>query len=246
LRALLRRLERFAAPKPIPPAEIAIAGRTLKVEFRRNAQARRIVLRLSRHDDAIAVTVPRRAGRTEALAFVETSRDWIAARLEHEPAAIALGAGVQIPLRGEMHDVRALAGRRGVVLAISRVIWVPGGTDHCGRRLRDWLAAEARRDLAAASEKYAKIMGARVRRVSVRDQKGRWGSCSAAGDLSYSWRLVLAPPYVLDYVAAHEAAHLRHMDHGPRFWRLVLTHCPEAPRAKRWLKANGAELHRYR
>jgi predicted metal-dependent hydrolase len=159
---------------------------------------------------------------------------------------VKLGAGVTMPLRGEPHEVKALAGRRGSVLAISRAIWVPGGPDHCGRRLRDWLIAEARRDLAAASEKYAALMGVKIRRVSIRDQKGRWGSCSSSGDLSYSWRLVLAPPHVLDYVAAHEVAHLRQMNHSPRFWRLVLTHCAHAARAKRWLKANGAELHRFR
>jgi hypothetical protein len=87
-------------------------------------------------------------------------------------------------------------------------------------------------------------MGVAYRRIGIRDQKSRWGSCSAAGDLSFSWRLVLTPPYVLDYVAAHEVAHLRHMHHGPAFWRLVLTHCQEAARAKRWLKANGHAVHR--
>jgi hypothetical protein len=246
LRALLRRLEKLAAPKPIEPAEIDIAGRRLKVEFKRNAQARRIVLRLTRTGDGIAVTVPRRASRVEALSFVESSRAWIASRLANQPTTVKLGAGVTMPLRGEPHEVKALAGRRGSVLAISRAIWVPGGPDHCGRRLRDWLIAEARRDLAAASEKYAALMGVKIRRVSIRDQKGRWGSCSSSGDLSYSWRLVLAPPHVLDYVAAHEVAHLRQMNHSPRFWRLVLTHCAHAARAKRWLKANGAELHRFR
>jgi predicted metal-dependent hydrolase len=245
LRALLRRLERLAAPKPIPPAEIEIAGRVLPIEFKRNAQARRIVLRLTRNSDGIAVTVPRGASRTEALAFVDRSRTWIAGRLARAPTLIKLGPGTTVPLRGEPHDVRPMFGRRGAVLAISRAIWVPGGPDHCGRRLRDWLIDEARRDLLAASEKYAAMMAVRIRRLSVRDQKGRWGSCSSSGDLSYSWRLILAPPHVLDYVAAHEVAHLRHMNHGPRFWRLVLTHCPEAPRAKRWLKGNGAELHRY-
>jgi predicted metal-dependent hydrolase len=246
LRALLRRLERLAAPKPIPPAEIEIAGRRLAIEFKRNAQARRIVVRLTRTGEGIAVIVPRGAARAEALAFVETSRPWIAARLAREPDPIRLGAGVIVPLRGEPHDVRALSGRRGTVLAISRAIWVPGGPEHCGRRLRDWLIGEARRDLVAASQKYAAMMSVRVRRVSVRDQRARWGSCSSSGDLSYSWRLILAPGDVLDYVAAHEVAHLRHMNHGPRFWRLVLTHCPGAARAKRWLKSHGAELHRYR
>jgi predicted metal-dependent hydrolase len=84
-----------------------------------------------------------------------------------------------------------------------------------------------------------------IGRVTVRDQKSRWGSCSASGDLSYSWRLIMAPPFILDYVAAHEVAHRLHMNHGPRFWRLLMTHNPDVRRARAWFKAHGAELHRY-
>ena len=87
-------------------------------------------------------------------------------------------------------------------------------------------------------------MGVSFRRIIIRDQRSRWGSCSASGELSYSWRLILAPPYVLDYVAAHEVAHLRHLDHSKHFWRLVLTHCRDAGRAKNWLRTHGQEVHR--
>lgn len=127
---------------------------------------------------------------------------------------------------------------------MSRLIHVPGELAHVPRRLLDWLKAAARAELAAASEKYANAMNARYRRIVIRDQRSRWGSCSATGVLSYSWRLILTPAYVLDYVAAHEVAHLNHMDHSPAFWRLVLSHCPDASRAKKWLKANGNGVHR--
>jgi predicted metal-dependent hydrolase len=113
------------------------------------------------------------------------------------------------------------------------------------RRLVDWLKAEARRDLLAASSNYGRQMGMRWTRLTVRDTATRWGSCSAAGALSYSWRLVLAPPFVLDYVAAHEVAHLREMNHGRSFWGLVEAHCARAGEARRWLKAHGQGLHRY-
>ena len=86
-------------------------------------------------------------------------------------------------------------------------------------------------------------MAARFRKINIRDQKSRWGSCSTDGVLNYSWRLVLAPPYVLDYVAAHEVAHLREMNHSTRFWRLVLSHCPGSRSAKTWLKLHGTRLH---
>ncbi len=113
------------------------------------------------------------------------------------------------------------------------------------RRVRDFLKKEAKRDLEAASKRAAQALGANLKRVSIRDQSSRWGSCSTTGVLSYSWRLILAPPYVLDYLAAHEAAHLIEMNHSRAFWRQVERICPDFKRAKAWLDAHGADLHRY-
>jgi predicted metal-dependent hydrolase len=116
---------------------------------------------------------------------------------------------------------------------------------HVARRVADFLKREAKRDLEAASRAAAEKLGVRLRRIAIRDQTSRWGSCSAEGVLSYSWRLILAPPFVLDYLAAHEVAHLVEMNHSRRFWRLVERLYPDVARAKAWLDAHGAELHRY-
>jgi hypothetical protein len=144
------------------------------------------------------------------------------------------------------HEIRHIPARRGTVTAdpLAQLIHVPGGLPHLARRLTDWLKLAARQELTAASQRYAAAMGVDFRRITIRDQKSRWGSCSAAGELSFSWRLILTPSHVLDYVAAHEVAHLKHMDHGPQFWRLVLKHCPDASPAKKWLKAHGQDVHR--
>jgi predicted metal-dependent hydrolase len=122
---------------------------------------------------------------------------------------------------------------------------VAGAAPHVERRVGDFLRREAQRDLEAASRRAAEHLGVGVRRVSVRDQSSRWGSCSTTGVLSYSWRLILAPPFVLDYLAVHEVAHLVEMNHSPRFWRLVNRLCPDAGRAKTWLDVHGGDLHRY-
>jgi predicted metal-dependent hydrolase len=116
---------------------------------------------------------------------------------------------------------------------------------HVARRVGDYFRREALRDLDAASRKAAEAIGVTIRRIAVRDQSSRWGSCSSNGVLSYSWRLILAPPFVLNYLAVHEVAHLVEMNHSRRFWRLVIHHCPDAHRAKGWLDAHGADLHRY-
>ncbi len=124
-------------------------------------------------------------------------------------------------------------------------ICVSGGDKHGPRRLADWLRAEAKGDLTLRTFHHAANLGCRPKRISVRDQSTRWGSCSMTGTICYSWRLIFAPEFVLDYVAAHEVAHLREMNHGPRFWRLVRETMPEMQKARAWLKLNGAELHRF-
>lgn len=243
---LFAKLRASASPKPLEPASIMIGAECFQVVFRRHAQARRMVLRLNTEATAVVVTVPSHASRSQALDFTERSRAWIEEKLAAHGGNVAMRPGNRIPLRGVDHEIRHVPSRRGTVTCdpIAAVIHVPGEMPHVPRRLHDWLKTAARAELTAASKKYAELMGVSFSRVTIRDQRSRWGSCSAAGELSYSWRLILTPPHVLDYVAAHEAAHLKHMNHGPRFWRLVLSHCPDAARAKKWLKANGQSVHR--
>jgi predicted metal-dependent hydrolase len=142
------------------------------------------------------------------------------------------------------------AGARGTVWTETnqhgeRLLCVAGDGPHVDRRVSDFLKREARRDLEIANARAAATLGVKIKRLSIRDQSSRWGSCSTTGALSYSWRLILAPPFVLDYLAAHEVAHLVEMNHSPRFWRLVDRLCPHARRAKPWLELHGTDLHRY-
>ncbi|WP_421692960.1 M48 family metallopeptidase [Aestuariivirga sp.] len=223
-----------------------VGDEVLDVVFRRHGKARRLVLRLNATGTGVLVTVPNGVSRARALDFTERSRDWIEDRVKARGGLIHLLPGHVLSLRGLEHEIHHAAGRRGVVTADSErcLIHVPGELPHVPRRLLDFLKSEARADLTRASRRYAALMGVSFRRITIRDQRSRWGSCSAAGDLSYSWRLILTPDYVLDYVAAHEVAHLRHLDHSARFWRLVLTHCKDATRAKNWLRFHGQDVHR--
>ncbi|MBL8893340.1 MAG: M48 family metallopeptidase [Rhizobiales bacterium] len=245
--SLLRRWRSERRQELLSPELIAIDGRQIEVKFKRHNRARRLIVRLDRKGGAVTVTVPPRASRKEALAFVDKSRAWIAARLARQPQAVAFAPGVEIMLRGTLHVITHEPDRRGLVRIAAdpdRII-VPGDVAHLKRRLTDWLKREAKRDLLEASDHHARAIGVTFSKLSVRDQASRWGSCTADGSLSYSWRLVLAPSHVLDYVAVHEVAHLKHMNHGMRFWRLVLAHCPHAGEARSWLRHHGASLHRY-
>jgi predicted metal-dependent hydrolase len=244
LRALL-----FRRPPEPQLIEIAFDGAVYPVELRRHTQARRYTLRVQAASRTIVLTMPMRGSLREAKAFAERSGAWIAARLKRLPVPIPFADGLELPLRGVPHRIVHRQGARGTVWieagGAGPQICVAGDRTHLARRVRDYLKREAKRDLEAASRHYAALLGVKVKRVSVRDQASRWGSCTAAGVLSYSWRLILAPAHVLDYLAAHEVAHLVEMNHSRRFWRVVARICPEWERAKSWLNAQGNALHRY-
>jgi predicted metal-dependent hydrolase len=186
----------------------------------------------------------------EARAFAERHGGWIAARLGRLPEAVPFDHGTIVPLRNVAHRIVHRPGARGTAWREidsrgNRLICVAGEASHVARRVGDFLKREARRDLETASRHYAEMLDVKVRRIAIRDQSSRWGSCSTSGVLSYSWRLILAPPFVLDYLAAHEVAHLIEMNHSRRFWRLLERLCPSMQRAKAWLDAHGTDLHRY-
>ena len=159
--------------------------------------------------------------------------------------------GTVVPLRGVPHRIVHRAGERGTVWTEirdsgERILCVAGGAEHIDRRVHDFLKREVRKRSAQGVAGLRRRSSAcRVKRVSIRDQSSRWGSCTSAGSLSFSWRLILAPPYVLDYLAAHEVAHLVEMNHSPRFWRVVGRVCGHVERAKTWLDTYGNDLHRY-
>ena len=242
----------FQRPRPERRSEktaqlnVTLDGAAVPIVLKPHASARRMTLRLDRDGEGFVLTVPRRLNRRSAEEFVTQSIDWMRTARARLPVLQPVADGARISVRGVECTVRSTGRVRGLVAIDeeSRELFVPGADKHLKRRLKDWLKMEAEADLMAASRRYADAMEVRFTRLSVRDQKSRWGSCNTDGALSYSWRLIMAPSMVLDYVAAHEVAHLREMNHGPRFWRLVLTHCAEARSAKQWLRRNGQMLHR--
>jgi hypothetical protein len=245
LRALLDRRQ-----SPPQTFQIAFDQEIFLINVRRHRRARRYTLRIHGSTREVILTMPPRGSVREAKAFAQKHGGWIAARLKRLPVAAPFVDGTMLPLRGVEHRVTHRPGRRGTVWTErgeggEALLCVAGDAPHIGRRIGDFLRREAHRDLADASRRAAEMLDVTVKRISVRDQSSRWGSCSTTGVLSYSWRLILAPPFVLEYLAIHEVAHLVEMNHSPRFWRLVNRMCPDAARAKTWLDRHGADLHRY-
>ena len=242
-------LFRRSAPDP-SHLDIRHGDDTFRVELRRRAAARRMTLRVSTATRAIVLTVPEHASIAAVVRFADSHGAWIAARLAKVPERVAFEQGAIIPLRGAPHRLVHWSNVRGATSATfcpdgEPIIAVSGEAPHVPRRVREFLQREARRDLAAAVKSYTEALGVPAKRVTVRDTRSRWGSCSANGNLSFSWRLILAPSFVLDYLAAHEVAHLKEMNHSHRFWKTTHKLCPRTEEAERWLKRHGTELHKY-
>ena len=219
----------------------------MPLEFRRSGRARRISLRLDQAKGRVVLTAPASVARRHALDFLVRHEGWLKARIAQLPITQPFADGATIPVLGVPHLVRGDVSRlRGLPLRQAGVITVPGAPEHLGRRLTDFLKAEAKREIAARAHAKAGIVGRPVKAITLRDTRSRWGSCSGAGRLAFSWRLILAPEFVLDYVVAHEVAHLQEMNHSIRFWRLCATLTDADPKAARaWLRRHGSGLHAY-
>jgi predicted metal-dependent hydrolase len=232
--ALFRRV-----PADPPHLKVFHEGQAFKVALKRRPTAKRITLRVSNATGEVVLTIPER-----------THGNWIATRLAKVPKRVLFQPGSLVPLRGVPHRVVHWSNIRGTTQAATDnagapIIAVTGDISHVTRRVQDFLEAEAKRDFAAAVKRHTAALGVAAKRITVRDTKSRWGSCSATGALSFSWRLIMAPPFVLDYLAAHEVAHLRELNHSQRFWKLTHQLCPRTDEAEAWLKTYGSALHRF-
>lgn len=215
----------------------------IEVTLRKSAQARRLSLRISRLDGRVTLTMPVNAPEREGIAFLREKESWLRGHLGQMVPAEQIGIGSVVPVQGRALTVVQGAGLR--VRLLDDRIEVPANRNACAA-IRARLRAMARDALAEASDRHAATLGVSYARLSIRDTRSRWGSCSSKGVLMYSWRLIMAPPAVLDYVAAHEVAHLREMNHAPAFWNVVARLCPDYAVHRKWLRDHGETLHRLR
>lgn len=216
----------------------------IAVHLRRSARARRISLRVSRLDGKVTLTLPARVSEREGLSFVSEKEAWIRKQVADRPDHVSVDIGASLPFQGDLLDVVAGAGRTVHIQGDELV--VPEGRSAPARRIETFLKAQARERLISACDHYAAALGRPYHKFTLRDTRSRWGSCTSEGGLMFSWRLIMAPEEVLRYVAAHEVAHLDQMNHSAKFWALVEKLYGPHQAERRWLKAHGEKLHRYR
>jgi predicted metal-dependent hydrolase len=240
---LTRTLSRSTAPRP---DSVTVNGRALPLTIRENARATRMTLRIEPGGQALKLTIPRGIPAREIDAFLTRHHGWLMTRLARVSDAGPLLDIGKVSIRGVEHRIELTGKLRG--LAEERdidgipTLMVSGLPVHAGRRVADHLKRTARQELERLVQMHAATLGKPYRSISYKDTKSRWGSCTSEGNLSFSWRIAMAPDFVIDYLAAHEVAHLNEMNHGPEFWATCRRLCRRTDEGKRWLKQNGSRL----
>ncbi|MEM9104062.1 MAG: SprT family zinc-dependent metalloprotease [Pseudomonadota bacterium] len=245
----LKRHKRVEQPRRERGRDVAVAGRRMPLTIREHERATRMTLRIEPGGRALRMSVPVGISEREIDGFLHRHHGWLTSRLSAMPKPTALEEGAMIPIIGIPHRIERTGKLRGITtvrkIEGEFVLQVGGAPEHLGRRIADYLKKRAREELEPAVDRHAEALGKTASGLKVRDTKSRWGSCTSDGRLSFSWRIAMAPDFVLDYLAAHEVAHLQEMNHSPKFWALCKRLCPETDRAKKWLKKNGSSLHAY-
>lgn len=235
----------FHRPAPTPDElSIDIGGRQVPVEMKPNPRARRLTLRADATRGIIRLSLPPRTSAARALAMLDNHRDWLVARVAAWPSAAGFAPGSAVPIDGVDVVIDWAPERPRTPSRDGDRLRIGGPLDGLSGRIERYLRAQARAVLAAETRELAARLGKPVAAVAVRDTASRWGSCSATARIAYSWRLILAPPWVRRYVVAHEVAHLAHMNHGADFWAVTAElYGGDVAAARRWLKRHGASLH---
>ncbi len=227
------------------PSILRLGNREVPLRVARHAKARHISLHVDGAAGGVRMILPRRADLREGLEFAAHKAGWLLDQIDALPARVLFGDGAVVPILGQDHVIRHDPKARRGVWREAGIIWASGQAEHLPRRVNDFLKAEARRELSSRARAKAASIGETVARVSVRETRTRWGSCGSDGCLNFCWRLILTPDYVVDYVVAHEVAHLKHMNHGKRFWALTARLTANAEDARAWLRQQGDRVLRY-
>jgi predicted metal-dependent hydrolase len=235
------------APQPTNtvPETLQVGSRSIALNIVRSARANRLTLRIARNGGAAKVTAPHHVREADIMEFVSRHLGWLSEKLVSYPERPILRAGVKVPIKGVSHMIvhRPGRGTSHIVPGVNGPeIHIHGREDALARRIADHLKKEARATIEPMALKLAAETGKRVKSIRFKDTTSRWGSCSSDGNLSFSWRIMMAPPKVISYLVAHEVAHLTEMNHGPRFWALCGRLCPDSDACRAWLKRNGSKL----
>jgi predicted metal-dependent hydrolase len=224
---------------------LEIGEHSLELVIQSHKRAKRLRMRCDPYLKKVYLTCPVYARPKDINKFFEISQDWLLQQLQNSVSRTEFKHGATIPILGVQYLIQHQASRATQIRLDDTILHVAGDESRIGAMIQKWLRFHALGVLKDKSHEMAQKIGKSVNNVKVRELKSLWGSCAADGSLTYSWRLVMAPAFVLDYICAHEVSHLKERNHGPRFWALVEEICPDYKTAKAWLRKEGKALFRY-
>ncbi|MBR5599500.1 MAG: M48 family metallopeptidase [Alphaproteobacteria bacterium] len=210
-------------------------------------RSRKLTLRIDKKDRVAVLTIPKYCSRKKAVSFVESHQDWVLDNLRKIPELKSFQENDVISLFGKNYQIVHTEIRGCTKLdKKNKILYVSGGKEFLHRRVKDFIKKIALEEFTKRSEQVAEMIGKTVHNVCIKDTKSRWASCSTLNNINYSWRLALAPEYVIRYIVAHEVSHLKHQDHSAYFWALVEYLEKDASKGRDWLTENGHLLYMYK
>ena len=219
-------------------------GYKIPVCIKFNSQAKQVILRVDPKNEIARITLPPLTSKSEGLSFARERVGWLVEQLTSLPPKKHLTSGYILPIMDRNLQIRHRPDLKVGVQLIGTELIVSGKPEHLERRVIDWLKKYAKEIISSKANEMARQLERRINRISIRDTKSRWGSCSAHGNLAFCWRLIMTPEAVLNYVVAHEVSHLVHMNHSQEFWDLVNTFNVNTKKSRTWLKRYGTALQR--
>lgn len=217
----------------------------MDIKVIRSDKSGKLILRIDSKERIPVLSIPRFCSQRRAVKFVNENMDWILKSLAKLPEIKRFSDGDTISLFGQNIIISHRPEEKGGVWLENNLLCVSGDAEFLHRRVRDYIRRRAEEEFYIRSKELAEKIGCKLNGVVIKDTKSRWGSCSSLNNINYSWRIAMAPDFVIDYLIAHEVSHLKHHDHSDAFWECVATLCPEWARGNSWLRRNGKSLYAY-
>ena len=217
----------------------------MDIKVVRSNSLSKLILRIDSKEHIPVLSVPKFCSQRRAVKFVNENMDWILQSLAKLPEIKKFADSETISLFGQEVIITHRPQEKGGVWLDGNLLCVSGAAEFLHRRVKDYIRRRAGEEFYARSRKLAEQIGCKLNGVIIKDTKSRWGSCSSLNNINYSWRIAMAPEYVIDYLMAHEVSHLKHQDHSDDFWKCVALLCPEWARGNSWLRRNGKSLYAY-
>ena len=222
---------------------IKLQNRSYQINIKKDKRAKRIILKVSNIDGNISITLPKYESEKKGLKFLLKNQEWVLKQLNSFPKKVPFKNLSEIPYMGKMHKIIHLSKSGNLIYIYKNQIIFFGKKENLSKNIKSWLYGKAKNEIIKLANSNVSYLGKKYNKIYIKDLKSSWGICGPSGNISFSWRLILAPKHVMEYIVVHELCHLVEFNHGKEFWQLVTAIFPQRDLSQNWLKINGVKLH---